>query len=168
MATMAMAVFVKQEQAQNIRRKPTAPNYEHQPGPRDCLRLDKALYSFQENGQAKSYQKHAVDESTQSLCPLPLYCLSVQDFASTSNLSLLTPYVYIFELVFWLATLTAHRPTQSERTSLSYTKMLSVAARYRSHSPFTDHVKGVCNERKRMYPVAYASSASASKDIQSP
>ena len=32
----------------------------------------------------------------------------------------LTPYVYIFEFVSWLATLTAQSPTHSEITSLSY------------------------------------------------
>ncbi|KAH8630978.1 zinc homeostasis factor 1 [Alternaria alternata] len=31
----------------------------------------------------------------------------------------LTPYVYVFEFVFWLATLTAHKPTRSEMTSFN-------------------------------------------------
>ena len=33
--------------------------------------------------------------------------------------SILTPYVYVFELVLWLATLTAHNPTRRDITSFN-------------------------------------------------
>lgn len=44
--------------------------------------------------------------------------------------------MYIFELVFWLATLTAHNPTQSEMTSFSYCQTHSAL----TSSPRATHI----------------------------
>jgi hypothetical protein len=43
----------------------------------------------------------------------------VRSIRQMENNAALTPYVYIFELVSWLATLTAHNPTIKERTSFN-------------------------------------------------
>ncbi len=49
MATMAMTVFVKKEQSQNIRRKPKTSHYQHQLRLGHHLWLDETLYGFQED-----------------------------------------------------------------------------------------------------------------------
>jgi len=49
MATMAMTVFMKKEQSQNIRRKSKTSHYQHQLRLGHHLWLDETLYGFQED-----------------------------------------------------------------------------------------------------------------------
>jgi hypothetical protein len=62
--------------------------------------------------------------------------------------------VYILEVVFWLATLTAQRPTSREMTSLSWTLVLVSRKLQFGGVEATDHVERVGHEGKRMDGIA--------------
>jgi hypothetical protein len=88
----------------------------------------------------------------------------------------LTPYVYVFEVDSWFATLTAHSPTINERTSLSYnhpvlTVSESILSRFlhryivaprenKNESELTYHVKRVRHQGERVNGIAYTSDQS--------
>lgn len=116
---MTVAVLMEKKKANKVGQKAGATNCEHKHRAIHYLGLKKSLDGIEEDGKAKRNKKNTIHKRSQSFCPLPLPRLLDFSFIQFVTMGILTPYVYIFGLSFWLATLTAHSPTQSESTSLS-------------------------------------------------
>jgi hypothetical protein len=74
-----MAVIMEQEQANDIRRKTTAPHDQYQLRMRDLLRLEESLYRLEEDGKTQCNKENTVYERTQGLSSLPLLHMSAND-----------------------------------------------------------------------------------------
>lgn len=100
-STMAMTVVVEKKETSDVGNQTQTSNYQHKLRARDCLRLGKSLYSFQDDAYAQGDQEDAIDKRTQCLCSLPLYRYQYSGCqVRTHEQDLLTPYVYILELGF--------------------------------------------------------------------
>lgn len=77
MAAVAVSDIVEENKTHEVRRKTQRTNNEYQQGLRNLLGFHESLNRFEEDGEAESDKEHAVYESAQRLCALPLYIVSL-------------------------------------------------------------------------------------------
>ena len=75
-STMAMAVVVEEEQAENVGCQTKTANDKYELGVGDLLGFDEALDRVKEDGEAEGDEEDAVHQRTEGLSALPLYVVS--------------------------------------------------------------------------------------------
>ena len=116
---------MKKHQSHHVREETTGADDADKFWISDFFRFDQPFDSLKEDRETQGDKEDSINEGTQCLRPLPLL-RARKSGISSSELQIkqisnpLTPYVYIFELGLWFATLTAHKPTHNDNTSFSY------------------------------------------------